>query len=128
MDQFGVAILVTTIVFLGVATIFVALRWMSRFFVAHKITLSDYVMLVGWALMCSLSAVIIFATTKGIGLRGGVLPQWKVPLAKAEYVFTVLYVGRPTIFKGMSQVTDQIRVSYINGHQIVYSYLLRHSK
>jgi hypothetical protein len=102
MDQFGVAILVTAIVFLAVATIFVALRLMSRLFMAHEITLSEYVMFVGWALMCSLSAVIIFGTTEGIGLREGVLPQWKVPLAKVEYVFTVLYVGYTTILTDAS--------------------------
>ncbi|KIN03283.1 hypothetical protein OIDMADRAFT_40863 [Oidiodendron maius Zn] len=107
MDQFVLATLVTPIVFLAVATIFVALRLISRLLVAHRITLSDYLMLVGWALTCSLSAVIMFATTKGIGLREGVLPEWKVPLAKTEYVFTVLY------FPALTAIKSSILVFYL---------------
>ena len=103
MNQFGAATLVISAVFLVVATIFVALRLVSRIFVAQKVTLSDYVMFVGWALVCALSVVIFNATANGLGVREGVRPYWKAPLAKTEYAFTVLYVGRPNDRSEMSR-------------------------
>lgn len=102
MKHFGVSVLVISAVFLAVATMFVVLRFVSRIFVAGKITLSDCIMFVGWALVSALSVAIFYATTKGLGLREGVLIVWREPLAKAEYAFTVLYVRRPTI--GMTRL------------------------
>jgi hypothetical protein len=96
MNKLGAAALEISAVFLGVATIFIALRLVSRIFVARKITLSDYVMVVGWALACSLSVAIFIATANGLGLQEeDVRPEWEQPLAKAQYAFMVLYVGLP---------------------------------
>lgn len=127
MKQFGTSVLVISTVFLAVATVFVALRLVSRIFVARKVTLSDYIMLVSWVLVSALSVAIIYATTKGLGLREGVLIEWREPLAKAEYAFTVLYVGRPTVRKIYLQLT-RILESCVDGHQIVHSNLLPDSK
>ena len=44
--------------FLVAATIFVALRLVSRIFVARKVTLSDHMMFASWALVCALSVAI----------------------------------------------------------------------
>lgn len=105
MNQFGGATLLISAVFLLVATIFVALRLVSRIFVARKITLSDYVLCVGWALVCILSVAIFSAAVNGLGVREGVLPEWKQPLARAEYAFTVFYVRRLTIGTGCLELT-----------------------
>jgi hypothetical protein len=106
MNQFGAAVVVISAVFLAVATVFVALRLASRIFLARKITLSDYVMFVGWALVCAVSGAIFYATANGLGLREGVRPECRQPLAKAEYTFTVLYVCRPTIGTRCLELTD----------------------
>ncbi|KAJ5151299.1 uncharacterized protein N7482_010551 [Penicillium canariense] len=91
MKQFGDAIIIVDVVFWFLATVFVALRLVSRTVIVRKVNLSDTVMLVGWVLTTALSGVNIFATTKGLGLREGVLLAWRRPLAVAEYVFAVLY-------------------------------------
>lgn len=92
MNQFGVAILVVNIVFLALAAIFVALRFISAAYIVRRVALSDYVILLSLALTSGLTASNIAAATKGLGWREGVLETWKLPLALAEYVFTVLYV------------------------------------
>ena len=128
MDQLGSATLVITAVFFGVSSIFLALRLASRIFVAHNITLSDRVMLVGWVLVCSLSVAIFVASGKGVGLQEELPPEWVQTLAKAQYAFMVLYVGRRTIATINLDLTDRIIESCVDGHQILYSHLLPHSK
>lgn len=93
MNQFSIAVLVVSAVFLTVTTIVVVLRLVSRILVARKITLSDSVMFVGWVLVCALSVASFNATANGLGVREGVRPEWKQPLAKAQYAFTVLYAS-----------------------------------
>lgn len=92
MNQFGEADVIVNAVFLALATLFLALRCTSRIHIAHRVTRSDYAMLIGWVLVCALSAANIYSTTKGLGFREGVLESWRHPLARAEYVFAVLYV------------------------------------
>jgi hypothetical protein len=92
MDQFGEADVIVNATFLALATLFLALRFISRIHIAHRVTGSDYAMLIGWVLVCALSVANIYSTTKGLGLREGVLESWRNPLARAEYVFAVLYV------------------------------------
>lgn len=92
MNQFGEADVIVNAVFLALATLFLALRFTSRIHIAHRVTMSDYAMLIGWVLVCALSVANIYATMKGLGLREGVLESWRNPLARAEYVFAVLYV------------------------------------
>jgi hypothetical protein len=93
MNQLRMATIIVSAVFLGMATTFMALRLLSRIFVARTILLSDYVMLVGWALVCALSVAIFIGTANGAGLPEGDRPGSEVTLAKAQYAFTVLYVG-----------------------------------
>jgi len=106
----------------------VALRLVSRIFVAGKVTLSDYVMVVGWALVLGLSVAIFYATANGAGVRVGLTLEQRQRLAKAEYAFTVLYVGRPSIRTVCRELTDQTVESCVDGHQIVHSHLLPHSQ
>lgn len=92
MNQFGKADVIVNAVFLALATLFLVLRFTSRMHIAHQVTRSDYAMLIGWVLVCGLSVANIYSTTKGLGLREGVLKSWRNPLARAEYAFAVLYV------------------------------------
>jgi uncharacterized membrane protein len=92
MNRFGDAIIIVDAVFWFLATLFVVLRLASRTFIVRKVNASDWATLVGWLLVTVLSGINIFAVTKGLGLREGVLPAWRRPLAVAEYVFAVLYV------------------------------------
>jgi hypothetical protein len=92
-SQLGMTALVISALFLGLATVFVALRFVSRIWVTRKIALSDYVMLAAWVLACSLSVAIFIAATRGLGLKGGVPPELERPLTKTQYAFMVLYVG-----------------------------------
>jgi hypothetical protein len=99
-SQLGMSALVISAVFLGLATVFVALRFVSRIFVTGNVALSDYVMLAAWVLACSLSVAIFIAATRGLGLKGGVPPEWARALAKTQYAFMVLYVGSTTVSMG----------------------------
>jgi hypothetical protein len=92
MNQFGEANVIVNAVFLALATLFLALRFISRMHIAHRLTRSDYAMLIGWVFVCALSVAHIYSTTKGLGLREGVQKSWRNPLARAEYAFAVLYV------------------------------------
>ena len=113
MNQFGAATLMISAVFLVVTTIFVALCLVSRIFVARKVTLSDYMMFVGWALVYTLSVVIFNITANRLGVREGVRLYWKGPLAKTEYTFTVLYIGRPNDPNRMSRANwSNTRILY----------------
>ncbi|KAF4155493.1 hypothetical protein CNMCM6936_002362 [Aspergillus lentulus] len=91
MNQLGESDVIVNTVFLALATVFVAARFISRMYIVHRVSVSDYAMLIGWVLVSGLSAANIYATTKGLGLREGVLESWRDPLARAEYVFGVLY-------------------------------------
>jgi hypothetical protein len=92
MNQFSEADVIVNVVFLALAMLFLGLRFISCVHIAHRVTRSDYAMLIGWVLVCALSVANIYSTTKGLGLREGVLKSWRNPLARAEYAFAVLYV------------------------------------
>jgi hypothetical protein len=98
----------------------VAARFISRIYIVHRVTMSDYAMLVGWVLLSGLSAANIYATTKGLGLREGVLESWRDPLARAEYVFGVLYVRCKSSQEGLSSLSNNTNiVSRSGGHQVI---------
>jgi hypothetical protein len=102
----------------------VALRLVSRILLARKINLSDSVMFVGWALVCALS-VASFNAANGLGVREGVRPERKQPLAKAQYAFTVLYVGCRT---DLVEPADCDLESCVDSRQIIHSHLLPRSQ
>jgi len=77
---------------LVLATVFVALRMVSRFGIVKRVTLDDYFMLLAWAISCGLSAAICYGTSVGLGRHQDDIPYaWNTPLKKSEYVFSVLY-------------------------------------
>ncbi|RHZ54104.1 putative MFS monosaccharide transporter [Aspergillus thermomutatus] len=85
-------VLVVSIIFFALATVFVALRFVSRIFVVRKVGLHDYLMLLAWAIDFGFSFSLFYATSKGLGLHDYDIPTSDRPgLNRADYAFTVLY-------------------------------------
>ncbi|KAJ5963480.1 Major facilitator superfamily domain general substrate transporter [Penicillium vulpinum] len=81
-----------SITFFSLATIFVALRFISRIFVVRKIGLHDWLMLVAWIIDFGFSFSLFFAVQKGLGLHSSdVRSEDELAFNKANYAFTVLY-------------------------------------
>ncbi|KAK9856239.1 Major facilitator superfamily domain [Penicillium brevicompactum] len=86
------ATLGVSIVFFTIASIFVALRFISRIFVVRKIGLHDWLMLVAWIIDFGFSFSLFFSVQKGLGLHSSeIQPQDELAFNKANYAFTVLY-------------------------------------
>ncbi|CRG85501.1 Glucose/galactose transporter [Talaromyces islandicus] len=96
MDDRATPTLVVTIVFFVLASVFVALRFVSRVGVVRKVAAHDYLMLVAWIIDFGFVFAICYGTTQGLGLhQTDVPPQSNVALNTAEYVANVLY--NPTL-------------------------------
>ncbi|EAW10126.1 putative MFS monosaccharide transporter [Aspergillus clavatus NRRL 1] len=85
-------VLVVSIIFFVLATVFVALRFVSRIFVVRRVGLHDYLMLLAWAIDFGFSFSLFYATSKGMGLHDYDIQISDRPgLNRADYAFTVLY-------------------------------------
>ncbi|KAL4937961.1 hypothetical protein BDV06DRAFT_201999 [Aspergillus oleicola] len=85
-------VLVVSIVFFLLATIFVALRCVSRICIVRRLSLGDYLMLLAWVLDFGFSFALFYATSKGLGLHDvDIAVEARGPLSRANYAFTVLY-------------------------------------
>ncbi|KAL4740356.1 major facilitator superfamily domain-containing protein [Aspergillus similis] len=85
-------VLVVSIVFFSLATIFVALRFVSRIWVVRRLALHDYLMLLAWLIDLGFSTALFYATKKGLGLHDVDIPvAARSALSSANYAFTVLY-------------------------------------
>ncbi|KAJ6012795.1 hypothetical protein N7522_003150 [Penicillium canescens] len=86
------ATLGVSITFFILASIFVALRFISRIFVVRKIGLHDWLMLVAWIIDFGFSFSLFFSVQKGLGLHSNqIRPEDEIAFNKANYAFTVLY-------------------------------------
>ncbi|KAJ5712780.1 Major facilitator superfamily domain general substrate transporter [Penicillium malachiteum] len=75
-----------------IASVFVALRFISRIFVVRRIGLHDYLMLLAWIIDFGFSFALFYATRYGLGLHSEDIPPGnESALNKANYAFTVLY-------------------------------------
>ncbi|OJK02534.1 hypothetical protein ASPACDRAFT_25237 [Aspergillus aculeatus ATCC 16872] len=96
MEDQRPTVLTVSIVFFIVATVFVALRFVSRLFIVRKIALHDYFMLLAWFLDFGFSFSLFYATHQGLGLHDvNIRPEQRPGLNRADYAFTVLY--NPTL-------------------------------
>ncbi|RAL16496.1 putative MFS monosaccharide transporter [Aspergillus homomorphus CBS 101889] len=96
MEDQRPTVLTVSIVFFIVATVFVALRFVSRIFIVRKIALHDYFMLLAWVLDFGFSFSLFYATHQGLGLHDvNIRPEQRPGLNRADYAFTVLY--NPTL-------------------------------
>ncbi|KAL4763216.1 putative MFS monosaccharide transporter [Aspergillus foveolatus] len=85
-------VLVVSIVFFSLATIFVALRFVSRIWIVRRLALHDYLMLLAWLIDLGFSTALFYATKKGLGLHDVDIPVTaRSSLSSANYAFTVLY-------------------------------------
>ncbi|KAJ5655510.1 Major facilitator superfamily domain general substrate transporter [Penicillium longicatenatum] len=81
-----------SITFFAIATVFVALRFISRVFVVRRVALHDYLMLLAWVIDFGFSLSLFFAIHNGLGLHAvDVPPENEAALNSANYAFTVLY-------------------------------------
>ncbi|OGE50379.1 hypothetical protein PENARI_c017G08759 [Penicillium arizonense] len=86
------ATLGVSITFFILASIFIALRFISRIFVVRKIGLHDWLMLVAWIIDFGFSFSLFFSVQKGLGLHSTqIRPEDELAFNKANYAFTVLY-------------------------------------
>lgn len=102
--------LVVTIVVFVLASVFVALRFVSRVGVVRKVVSHDYLILLAWVCSLTFCAILIltflkaidfgfvfavcYGTTKGLGLHQQNVPfSSNTALNTSEYVANVLYVS-----------------------------------
>ena len=114
-------VLVVSIVFFSLATIFVALRFVSRIWIVRRLALHDYLMLLAWVCLhgqsprsdriliyflhqlidLGFSTALFYATKKGLGLHDVDIPVTaRSALSSANYAFTVLYVSLFSLCSG----------------------------
>ncbi|KAL1998463.1 hypothetical protein VTN02DRAFT_6125 [Thermoascus thermophilus] len=92
MEDRRAPVLVVSITIFVVATLFVALRFLSRLAVVKRVGLHDYLMLLAWLIDFGFSFSLFYATSKGLGLHEvDIRPEAHPALHRAEYAFTVLY-------------------------------------
>ncbi|KAL4809081.1 major facilitator superfamily domain-containing protein [Aspergillus unguis] len=85
-------VLVVSIVFFILASIFVALRFVSRIWIVRRLALHDYLMLLAWVINFGFSFALFYATSQGLGLHDVDIPvAQRANLSRANYAFTVLY-------------------------------------
>jgi ABC-type multidrug transport system permease subunit len=90
----GPVVLAVTAATLVCSTLFVILRLVSRFAIVRKPGIDDYFMIVAWILAFGTSFSICYGTSVGLGRHARDIPlEWMMPMKKAAYVFSVLYVS-----------------------------------
>ncbi|KAH8591276.1 major facilitator superfamily domain-containing protein [Bisporella sp. PMI_857] len=88
----GKAVFIVTTVTFILATIFVASRLISRFFILRHKTGDDWLMIVAWVIAFGLSFAIDYGAFRGLGRHDADIPQeWLPALRQSEYAFTILY-------------------------------------
>lgn len=82
---------------LGLCSVFVGFRLISRFLVVRKPGWDDYTMLLAWIMAFGASFSICYGTTKGLGRKQQDIPlEWQAPMKQSSYAFSVLYVRSRT--------------------------------
>ena len=112
MENRGPTVLTVTIIMLCLSTVFIALRLISRIGVVRRISNDDYAIILAWVggntyplnnmventkiqqlIAFGFSFSICYGTSVGLGRHEMyVQASHRVPLKKAEYAFSVLYV------------------------------------
>jgi uncharacterized membrane protein (DUF485 family) len=70
LNDRGPTVFIVTLVITIVATVFIVLRLISKWFVSRKANADDYVVLVGWVFAVGLSVSIMIGTRVGVGSAG----------------------------------------------------------
>ena len=112
MQDRGPTVLAVVIVLMCVSTAFIVLRLISRLGIVKRISNDDYAIILAWVrhripnesriwrtnwwqfIAFGFSVSICYGTTVGLGRHeADISPLHHSPLKKAEYAFSVLYVG-----------------------------------
>ncbi|MCJ1431924.1 hypothetical protein MMC27_001280 [Xylographa pallens] len=92
VEDRGPVVLAVTIAFLGVSTLFVALRLVSRIGIVKRVTSDDYFIILAWLLAFSFSFSICWGVHNGLGHHEtDISADNQDALRKSEYAFSVLY-------------------------------------
>jgi len=90
----GPAVFAVTTATLGLATIFVAGRLVSRFFIVRRVTWDDRIIVLAWLLAFGVSFTVNFGVRYGLGRHDEDIDLDDMAgLRRCEYVFSILYVG-----------------------------------
>ncbi|PNS20006.1 hypothetical protein CAC42_1453 [Sphaceloma murrayae] len=109
MQSRSVTVFAVTIVFFALATVFVALRLISRAYVVKRVSLDDRIMGLAWVIAFGLAFTICYGATVGLGRHEVDVPtSWQKPLRQSQYAFSILY--QPAL---MAEKTS-ILVFYLN--------------
>lgn len=94
----GPAVFAVTTATLVVASVFVAARVTSRWFIVKNVTWDDWVMILAWLIAFFLSFTIDLGTYNGLGRHDVDISddEWGT-LRRCEYVFSILYVCLPLV-------------------------------
>lgn len=92
----GPAVFAVTISTLVVGTVFFIARILCRAIIVRRVSWDDYFIILAWLLAAGLTATIDVGARFGLGRHDeDIPPVYRLPLRKAEYVFSVLYVCLP---------------------------------
>ncbi|KAK5987413.1 6-deoxy-L-galactose permease-like protein [Cladobotryum mycophilum] len=88
----GPAVFAVTTATLVLASVFVAARMISRFFIVKNVTWDDRVMILAWLFAFFLSFTICLGVSNGLGRHDEDIRSDQIPtLRHCEYVFSILY-------------------------------------
>ncbi|KAJ6260323.1 hypothetical protein Dda_4548 [Drechslerella dactyloides] len=91
-DDHGPTVSATTIVFLVLAFVSVTLRVIARGFIARRMRIDDYMILVAFALSFGMCLSIVLGITYGFGRHSNTIPYgMALQKQKYQYAFTLLF-------------------------------------
>lgn len=100
----GPAVFAVTVSTLIVGTFFLVARVLCRVFIVRKVGWDDYFVGLAWLFAAGLTITIDVGTSHGLGRQeANISAEDRLPLRKAEYVFSVLYVRTPLVFLAKGQ-------------------------
>lgn len=90
----GPVIFAVSVATLAVASIFVAARLISRYFIVRRVRWDDRVMMLAWLIAFFLTLTIALGTAHGLGRHDhDILQSQRGVLRRCEYAFSILYVS-----------------------------------
>jgi hypothetical protein len=94
----GPQVFAGTLVTLILATVFVTARIICRHFIVRNVSWDDRVIVLAWVFAFFLSFTIMFGANHGLGrFDVNIQADERGILRRCEYVFSILYVGYPSI-------------------------------
>lgn len=89
----GPAVFAVSVATLAAASVFVAARMISRYFIVRSARWDDRIMILAWLFAVFLTFTIALGTTNGLGKHDTDIPRnQEGVLRRCSYVFSILYV------------------------------------